>query len=180
MKKILIAALLLGSYTAFCANSLLAPKLEINSRKVGMLLGLQQGAYTSLELGMEGQWKKLKLKDPWTIAVNGTVQYNLQNNILAYKMGSWFKLGRTDLSLGANAGFFTDFGENRFAIGPEIGFKLVGFHVYTGGNFQLHPDPLDTINTFYVGIRYFLISDRKVKFNRDKKNQGNRDNKKKN
>lgn len=171
MKNILSGILI----CLFCTSSfggelaLQAPKLEIHSRKIGMLAGIQQGKYTSLDVGIEFQWRKLKLKDPWTIATNGTMEYNIQNNLLAYKIGGWGKIGRANLTFGGHVGMFTDFDINTLVVGPAVGFKALGFHFHTGANFQIAKTPIESVNTFYVGARYFFVNVRKMKMDRDKK-----------
>ena len=58
---------------------------SINVLKTGPYIGIQRGRYSVLELGVERQWKKLKIKNSKTNALHTGFNYNLfelqQNSI---------------------------------------------------------------------------------------------------
>lgn len=60
---------------------------ELKTVKTGLLIGVQKGKFFGIELGMERQWKEIKLKKPftWAIAANG--EYHLGSNNLGFKAG---------------------------------------------------------------------------------------------
>ncbi len=150
---------------------------KIETRKFGALLGIQRGKFTMFELGVEKQWKTVKLAHPPTIALNGLMHYNFKENVLGYKVALWSKQGRIALSYGVELAYVTDFDQGRFGGGPQIGLKLLGFHLVNGYNFMTKADGFDTYNPIYVSLRYFFINKRKVSV--EKKNGGGNSKKKK-
>lgn len=154
--------------------ALKSPQFKIKTRKFGALLGVQRGKYTMFELGAEKQWKKVKLTHPPTIAVNGLLHYNIKNNVLGYKAGVWSKTGRIALSWGVELAYVTDFDQHRFGGGPQIGFKLLGFHLVNGYNFMTKAEGFDTFNPIYISLRYFFINKRKFSVEKSKKGGGDK------
>lgn len=144
---------------------------KINTRKFGVLLGYQQGQYAFFELGAEHQWKKLKLVKPKTYTLNANLEYNFTNKVLGYKLSGWMKVGRLNLTYGANACLYTNFEENKFGMGPAIGYKLLGFHFINGYNFMFNRDKegFDEFNTIYISVRYFFAQNRTFKFRKKNK-----------
>lgn len=138
-------------------------------QKTGLLLGLQQGKFTNIELGLEHQWKKLKLVKPHVYAIKANMEYNIQENVIGYKAGAWTRQGRLALTYGLNFGYFSDFEKSNIGISPAIGLKLIGFHFETGWNILLGPQNVENINFLYVAARYFFINNRKTKFKKKKK-----------
>ena len=113
-----------------------ALKRTLYQRNSGMILGLQKGKYTSIELGGEAHWRKISLLRPRIIGVTANMEYNFEENIVGYKAGVWTKRGRINLTYGANVSYFTDF-NNRYliGIGPSMGFRFFGLHIINGYNF---------------------------------------------
>lgn len=184
MKKIVLYLLFLcSSFFTFSQNISLSPSLsncsinqidkwydfKLFSRKTGVLLGLQQGEFVNIEFGLEHQWKKMKLVKTYTYAVKGNMEYNVFQNVAAYKLGIWTRQGRVALTYGANFGYFTDFENENLAITPAIGFKLIGFHFETGYNFVFGERKVENMNIIYVAARYFFVNNRKIKLKRKKK-----------
>ncbi len=168
---------LLLSFVALADGPLLfKKKIEVYTRKTGVLVGFQQAKYFNLELGLEHQWKKIRLKKPWTYAVHGRLEYALKQNVIGYKCGVWMKQGRLDFTYGLQGGYYSnaEFGGGNFVFGPELGLKLIGFHFFAGYQYRVKNNELDMedvvvngrivgINPVYVGVRYFLAKNRKTK-----------------
>lgn len=179
--RILLTALLLASFTVNAQPAYNFPTAEkslfesaayepvlfqghrkLFQRNTGMILGLQRGKYTSLELGGEAHWRKISLLKPSIIGATANLDYNFGNNVLGYHAGVWKKQGRINLTYGADVNYFTDFNNRQsFGIGPSIGFRLFGFHLVNGytlltkKNTKNAEAPLP-VNTFYVSLRYYF------------------------
>jgi len=136
---------------------------KLFQRNTGMLVGLQRGKYTSLELGGEAHWRKISLLSPHIIGATANLAYNPGQNILGYHAGVWMKRGRINLTYGADLNYFTDFQSRQsFGFGPSVGFRFFGLHLVNG--FNLLTNKTDTksgeaplpVNTFYMSLRYFF------------------------
>ena len=132
------------------------PKYVARKKAFGVIAGVERGQYTLLELGVEQHWKKFKLKRAPTFAINANMEYDFWYNVLGYNAGAWFKIGRVNLTYGFTINYITDFERNRFGLGPQIGFRLLGFHLVNGYNFLFADKELQRVNKFYVGLRYFF------------------------
>jgi hypothetical protein len=121
---------------------------------------LQRGEYLILELGVEQQWKKIKLKTAKTQALSTGFNYNFKYNVLGYDAGYWIKPSRVGLTYGANVIFRTNFDENRVGIAPVVGYKLYGFHFQTGYHFLTPASNFDETNRFFISLRFVLINER--------------------
>ncbi len=146
-------------------------KLKLSRTKYGMLLGYQQGKYTGAELGVEFQWKEVKLKKPLTIAGAINMEYHFDARVLGYKIGPWVKFGRMDFTYGVNMVAFSDFEHWRIGFQPALGFKLVGFHFLTGYNFAYGPSAFEEYNKLHVSARYFISRSRKLHVKKVEKNK---------
>ncbi len=135
---------------------------KLFQHNTGMILGLQRGRYTSIELGGEAHWRKISLLKPHIIGATANLEYNFADNVLGYKAGAWMKRGRINLTYGANISYYTNFNEgHRFGIGPSIGFRLLGFHLINGYNFLTKDKATDTekpvvANNLYMSLRYYF------------------------
>ncbi len=161
---VLIIPFLLSSI--FCSANLVAglPDLpSVRTKKTGMLIGLQRGKFNGFELGMERQWKQLKLKKPFTFATAFTMEYQFQANAMGFKIGPWVKYGRADFTYGANFTYLSNFDENLFGISPHIGFKMLGFHVLASYNFMPNRSSFVDYNTLHLSLRYYISKSRKFK-----------------
>lgn len=144
-----------------------ATKRKLYQRNTGMILGLQRGKYTSIELGGEAHWRKISLFRPHIVGATVNMEYNFENNILGYKAGVWMKRGRINLTYGANVNYFTDFnGGQRFGIGPSVGFRFFGLHLINGYTFLANNNtksdaPPFAVNTLYMSLRYYFPVDNK-------------------
>lgn len=148
-------------------NKVLMP--ELNTVKTGLLIGYQLGQYQGFELGMERQWKEIKLKKPFTFAISATGEYQLEANILGFKAGPWFKSGRADFTYGVQFVAFSDFIDTRIGFNPNIGFKIIGFHVIAGYNILVDESLFTEYNRLHLSIRYYVSKDREFKWKKKKK-----------
>lgn len=139
---------------------------KINLHKFGPYIGLQRGAYTSLELGAEYQLKTLAWIKPTTQAAHFGFNYNLYHNVLGYDLGYWMKRGRFNLSYGANLIYRTDYTRSALGFTPLIGFKLSQLHFQTGYNFLMTYVPPNAVNGFFVSLRFVFIQNRNLDINK--------------
>ena len=144
------------------SENLKAPGRKLFQRNTGMILGLQRGKFTSIELGGEAHWRKISLLKPRITGATANLEYNFGSNILGYKAGMWMKRGRINLTYGANVSYFTNFNNgNRFGIGPSVGFRLLGLHLINGINIltkdktSADEKPVN-VNTLYMSLRYYF------------------------
>lgn len=142
------------------------PKFKVTRNKQGFLIGYQKGKYDAIELGLERQWKQIRLKSPATIAGAVTMEYQFNSNVLGYKIGPWIKFGRMDFTYGTNLFAFSDFEHWRIGISPALGFKLFGFHFISSYNIPFNSNQLIEFNKLHVSIRYFISKKRNLKFKR--------------
>jgi hypothetical protein len=162
--KYLVFALL-----CFIVNTISAstpPPLKVNLYKFGPYIGLQRGAYTNIDFGVEYQLKELAFIKPTTQAVHGGFNYNLYNNVLGYELGYWMKKGRLNLTYGANFIFRTDFNRNAVGFAPLVGFKFMQFHLQTGYNLLFTQYPPKAVNGFFVSLRFVFIQNRNLDINK--------------
>lgn len=180
--KLILVSLLLMSITAFAQQPqkfiesdnflfALAPSRQASffnghrklfQRNTGMIIGLQRGKYTSVELGGELHWRKLSLLKPHLIGATANLSYNPGKNVLGYHAGVWMKHGHINLTYGADITYFTDFNNRQaIGIGPSVGFRLFGFGLVNGFNVisanhsKTEEAPLP-VNTFYMSLRYYV------------------------
>jgi hypothetical protein len=145
---------------------------KLFQRNTGMIIGLQRGRYTSVELGGEAHWRKISLIKPGIIGATANLAYNFGNNVLGYHAGVWRKQGRINLTYGADVSYFTDFNNRQsFGIGPSIGFRFFGLHLVNGytlltkKNTKNDEAPLP-VNTFYMSLRYYFPVENKFTWDR--------------
>src|SRR5690242_9797133 len=89
--------------------SLFNSKRKLYQRNTGVIIGLQRGKYTSLEVGGEAHWRKISLLKPHIIGATANLSYNPGRNVLGYHAGVWMKRGHINLTYGADINYFTDF-----------------------------------------------------------------------
>ncbi len=146
------------SYSQLGDGKLVLPNLKL--RKSGPYFGVQRGKYWVGELGMEIQWKKVKLTKALTQSIHSGFNYDFKENILGYDFGYWLKTSRLGLTYGGDFIFRTDFYQNRIGFTPLVGYKLFGFHFQAGYNFLTQPDSFNNTNAFFVSLRFVLINQR--------------------
>jgi hypothetical protein len=158
------AALIETSSDPFSAS---APPRKLFQRNHGVIIGLQRGRSTAIELGGEAHWRKLALKKPHIIGATGNMEYNFGDHVIGYKAGVWAKQGRINFTYGANVGYFTNFkGLHRYSAGPAIGFRFAGFHLINGYNFLGGDKELDKVNTLHMTLRYYFPLENKFTWDR--------------
>lgn len=171
LKPILIFLGILLSFSAFSGepkHPLFLNPIELTTTKTGLLIGFQQGQFPGIELGMERQWKQLKLKKPRTVAVAVNAEYLFETNHLGFRVGPWVKFGRMDFTYGVDGLLTSDFENARFGITPKVGFKLLGFHVIAGYNI-LPTGSNFGHNKLHLSVRYFLSKSRSFDIERSNK-----------
>jgi hypothetical protein len=136
--------------------------------KSGPYFGLQRGAYTVLELGVERQWKQVKIKTSETQALHMGFNYNFKYNVLGYDFGYWIKPSRIGLTYGGNFVFRTNFDESRVGLAPVVGYKLFGFHLQTGYHLLTPATYFIETNRFFVSLRFVWINQREIVNNNKK------------
>jgi hypothetical protein len=137
--------------------------------KTGPYFGVQRGKYTAIEIGMQRQWKNVKLRNAETQALHTGFNYALSNHVLGYEIGYWTKQSRLALTYGLHFDFRTNFDQSRVGFSPVIGYKISLLHLQTGYTF-LTPSALFTeTNRFFIRLRLTLINDRSIEFNKRKK-----------
>lgn len=134
--------------------------LDVSVKKMGPYFGWQRGKYNVFELGIERQWKKIKLSESKTHSLNTGFNYNFKYNVLGYDFGYWIKPSRLGLTYGGRLIYRTDFSESRFGIAPTIGYKIFGFHLQTGYQLLSTAADFTETNGFFIGLRFTLINDR--------------------
>lgn len=150
---------------------------KLKQRNHGVILGLQRGRSTAIELGGEAHWRKISLKDPQIIGATANMEYNFSEHMVGYKAGMWMKRGRVNLTYGGNVGYHTDFkGRNIYSVGPAIGFRMLGLHLINGYNFQMGDtetvkDGGTGVNKLYMSLRYYFPLENKFVWDGNRKKQ---------
>ncbi|MGJ8661933.1 MAG: hypothetical protein ACSHXL_07840 [Bacteroidota bacterium] len=148
---------------------------KVNVTKSGPYIGIQRGKYAVLEIGGEKQWKRVTFRKPKTHALRLGANYNFKYNVIGYDVGYWFKLGRLDLTYGANIVCRTDFDIYSFGISPTIGYKLQQFHLQTGYHFLSNPINSFETNSLFISLRYVFINERKWNISKNQKKKKKKD-----
>ncbi len=106
-----------ATYTGYAFQASSVKKLY--QRNSGMIIGLQKGRSTAIELGGEAHWRKMSvLHKPHIIGATANMEYNFSEHIIGYKVGMWWKRGRVNLTYGGNVSYYDNFkGASRFGIG---------------------------------------------------------------
>lgn len=157
-------------YFKYASQSSSAKKLF--QHNTGMILGLQRGSNTAIELGGEAHWRKISLLKPHIIGATANLEYDVSNHIIGYKAGIWMKRGRVNLTYGANVSYYNNFKKaSRLGIGPSVGFRLMGFHLINGYNLLTKDkaaekeNPLP-VNSVYMTLRYYFPVQNKFTWDR--------------
>lgn len=144
-----------------------SPPKKLFQRNHGVIIGLQKGRSTAIELGGEAHWRKMALVRPHIIGASGNMEYNFGDNVIGYKAGMWMKRGRVNLTYGGNVTYFNDFkGLHRYGAGPAVGIRLLGFHLINGVNILGGDKELSKINTVYINLRYYFPVQNKFTWDR--------------
>ena len=165
----LLMCMFFGNIYSTEPPTLFPPLPELNTIKTGMLIGVQKGKYFGIEMGMERQWKEIKLVKPRTFAIAATGEYQFVANTLGFKAGPWVKYGRMDFTYGINATILSDFDNTKFGISPAVGFKLIGFHLLASYNITSGKEPFTEYNKLHLSLRYYISKDREFKWKKSDK-----------
>lgn len=142
-------------------------KKKLYQRNHGVILGLQRGAVTAFEMGVEAHWRKLSLQKPNIVGATANLGYNFGKHVIGYQAGMWTKTGRVNLTYGGNLVYYSNFkGLNRYGLGPSVGFRFAGFHLINGYNFLAGDKELDGANTLYMSLRYYFPLENKFTWDR--------------
>ena len=149
---------------------------KLKQRNQGVILGIQRGRSTAIELGGEAHWRKISLKDPTIVGATANLEYNFGDHMIGYKAGMWMKRGRVNLTYGGNVGYHTDFkGRQIFTAGPAIGFRMLGLHLINGYNFQMGDieggKDGSGVNKLYMSLRYYFPLENKFVWDGNRKKQ---------
>jgi hypothetical protein len=164
----LLICLILLSFSLFAQKDK-KPWLDPSVRKVGPYFGIQQGEYTVGEIGMEIQFKDIRLVKTKTNAFHAGVEYNIPNNTLGFNAGYFHKPSRLDLTYGFDVALRSNFTEERFGISPVIGYKIFGFHLRAGYMILTPSTNFIETNQLFINLRFILVNNRKFKWNNRKK-----------
>ncbi len=137
-------------------------KKDVTVKKYGPYFGYQKGKYDVYELGMEKQWKRIKLSKPSTNALHFGINYNFVGGVLGYDLGYWHKKGRLNFTYGGNLCLRTDFTHNKVGFAPVIGYKIWQFHLQTGYVFLTKSNTFMPTNTFFISLCFVLLNHRDV------------------
>ncbi len=146
-------------------------KKKLFQRNTGIILGLQKGTYTSIEMGGEAHWRKISFAKPRIIGATANMEYNFSSNIIGYKAGVWMKQGRINFTYGGNISYYNNFNDGyRWGIGPSIGFRLLGLHLINGFTVLSKPGgnsekPVE-VNALYMSLRYYVPVENKFTWDR--------------
>lgn len=172
IRNCLLGLCLCGSVLAFAQLSDIKNPLDYkySVRKTGTAFELQYGSHILGAVGIERQWKQLKLFKPHSKALFADVKVGLVPVVLSPEIGGWWKEGRTNLLFGGAINWTTDFRQNRWGISPFVGIKFSGFQIKAGVNLREPNATFKELNTFYLAARFVLVND--WKFKKKKKSKG--------
>jgi hypothetical protein len=139
---------------------------ELKIWRAGPYFGLQKGLYQVAEFGMEGQYKKIKLKKPYTHALHAGFNYNFLRQVLGFDIGYWGKVGRLDMTYGLNFVYRSDFNQAKAGLAPVVGFKLWQFHLQAGYHVMGNRTYDMETNRLFISLRLVLINRRKIKLDK--------------
>ncbi|MGE5519392.1 MAG: hypothetical protein ACM3VS_05635 [Candidatus Dadabacteria bacterium] len=147
----------LQTFTTIYPGEAIPLKRKLYQQNYGAILGMQRGAYGSIEMGAEAHWRKLSLANPAITGATANLNYNFGNHVVGYQGGMWMKHGRVNLTYGANLLYYSNFhGLEQYGGGPAVGFRLAGFHLINGFNFLSGDDEMVGANKLYMTLRYYF------------------------
>lgn len=156
-------------FILFAQNKSKKPLLDPSIRKMGPYFGIQQGEFTVGEVGMEMQFKDIRLVKTKTNSFHLGVEYNIPNNALGFNGGYFHKPSRLDLTYGIDVAMRSNFKEERYGASPVIGYKVFGFHIRVGYMFLTPSKTFVNTNQLFINLRFILVNNRKFKWNNRKK-----------
>ena len=160
---------MLLSHPVFAQRSDKKPLLDPSVRKLGPYFGLQQGRFLVGEIGMEAQFKDIRLLKPKTHGLHAGLEYNIPNNALGANAGYWHKPSRLDLTNGFDVVLRSNFEARRYGISPVIGYKIFGLHLRAGFMFLTPSKIFTETNQLFINARFIIVNNRKFQWNKRKK-----------
>lgn len=157
---------IIACFLVFGQNEFKLKLPQVHVHKSGPYIGIQRGAFSSVELGAEFQWKKIQLMTALSNGIYVGCNYNFASNTLGYATGYWIKPSRLGLTYGGNILYFTDFKHRNLAFAPSVGYKLMGFHATAGYQILSMKGTPTGVNSLYVCLRFVLINQRDTKIKR--------------
>lgn len=135
-------------------------KLKLYQSSRGVLVGYERGRVDMIQLGYHYNWKKIRLQKPVIHATEAYFDLAPFEGIVGARVAYWQRQGRLKFTYGGHAGFFTDFNESTFSLGPSVGFRLLGFHGQLGYNLLSNPDV--NANRLYASLSFFIPTHTKL------------------
>lgn len=136
-------------------NKIELPKIVTNS--YGIALGASQGKYTTFEVGFERYWGQIRLTKPRTTAVGIMANINPFKDVGGITSHIWTRHGRFGPTFGASGGYYSNFDDkSRVAIGPTVGYRMLGVHLVLGYNLLLGDKTLEGVNSYYGTLRFYI------------------------
>jgi len=165
----LLICLILLSLPLYAQNKKKKPLLDPHVRKIGPYFGVQKGKFFVGEIGMEAQFKDIRLVKTKTNSFHAGLEYNIPNNTLGLNAGYFHKPSRVDFTYGIDVALRSNFSEERYGISPVIGYKLFGFHLRAGYMLLTPSKTFIETNQLFINLRFILVNNRKFEWNRRKK-----------
>ena len=180
-QTIVILALLFSLVPEGFSQELSPPKpLDISVRKVGPYFGYELGQTHIIEFGSELMFKTISLRKASVHGLHFGFNYGWEEPAMGFETGYWYKQGSLNMSFGASLVVRTNFDETRYGVSPMIGYRLFGFHLQAGYHFLTPAVEFTNTNTFFIRLRFTLVTDRKwdidgLNFDRKKKKERKKD-----
>ena len=168
-RNILLICLIILSLPGYAQKKDKKQLLDPHVRKSGPYFGIQQGRYTVGEIGMEMQFKDIRLVKTKTNSFHAGLEYNIPNNVLGLNAGYFHKPSRLDLTYGVDVALRSNFTEERYGISPVIGYKIFGFHLRAGYMLLMPSQTFTETNQLFIDLRFILVNNRKFEWNKRKK-----------
>ncbi len=129
---------------------------KVTTQGHGIILGINQGRYTTFDAGLEKYWTNVKIIRPTTTAVSVLATASLRGTA-GITTHVWTRRSRFGPTYGISGGYYTDFKEgSRMAVGPTLGYRLLGAHMNLGYNIRFGDNTVPGVNGFYGSFRYYI------------------------
>jgi hypothetical protein len=143
------------SSSSFCQSDTSIIKF-ISPAKINLLLGINTGKFTTLEIGTTYNINPNLLEEASTILfLSGEVLIR-KDIVVIPKAGVWFSGGASALGLGLNLLYVTDFTKSSIGIRPEIGFGSTPFKFTYGYNFAITNKNFQPMNVHNLSLIFLL------------------------
>ena len=117
------------------------------------------------EAGLEKYWGRIRLSKPRTTAVSLLTTLNPFKDVYGINSHVWTRNSRFGPTYGAYGGYHSNFdGKSRVAIGPTLGYRMLGVHLVLGYNFLLGDKTLEGVNSYYGTLRFYVPLKKNIDF----------------